>query len=427
MPDRRRRPPIHPIQGIKLPPIEVIHLDNGIPVYVINQGTQPVLKLELVFDAGRPFEHKNLAGKVTAALLREGSQNYNAFQIADRMDFYGSSLKVPFDMDTSSVILYTLNKHFSQVFPILMDLLLRPDFSTESLNQYVQRAIRKLEVEAAKPEVRSYRIITEKIFGEDHPYGYNSTPERYLALRREDLVDHFTHFFQARTCKVFISGKVEPNILAQLRAGLEQLPDRGPVSPQLGPALPAHPQKLRFLQEGSVQTAIRIGLPLFRRSHPDYADLYFLNTLLGGYFGSRLMSNIREDKGYTYHINSSLDCMRYDGCWLISTETSPAYEAATRDEILREVDRLHRDLVKSQEIEMVGNYIHGVLLSMLDGPFQIAEAVKNLVSEEADLNFFEHMAGLCRQITPEQLRQLSRKYLDPGQFVEVCVGPKLPE
>jgi predicted Zn-dependent peptidase len=189
----------------------------------------------------------------------------------------------------------------------------------------------------------------------------------------------------------------------------------------------AKPQKHRYLQEGAVQTAIRMGVPLFKRSHPDYPGLYFLNTLLGGYFGSRLMSNIREDKGYTYNINSSLDCMRYDGCWLISTETSPLYEEATRDEIRREIDDLHRSYVKPEEIKMVGNYILGVLMSMLDGPFHAAEAVKGLVSEEADLNFFSSMAELCHRITPEQLQQLSQKYLDPDQFVEVRVGPKIPE
>jgi predicted Zn-dependent peptidase len=284
-----------------------------------------------------------------------------------------------------------------------------------------------LEVEAAKPEVQSYRIITEQIFGSEHPYGYNSTPERYYALNRQDILDHYEHFYQAGACKVFISGKVDDQILTQLREGLERLPNKGKVTPRPGIARLSGTKNLQLEQEGAVQTAIRLGLPLFQRSHPDYPALFFLNTLLGGYFGSRLMSNIREEKGYTYNISSSLDCMRYDGCWLISTEVSPEFAEPTKAEIHREMERLRSESVDPDEIEMVGNYVLGLLLSMLDGPFNVADAVKTLISEEAPLDFFEEMARLCQEFTADQLKELSRQYLDPDQLLEVSVGPPPPK
>jgi len=423
MPNRTQRPNIHPIRDIRLPEIEVITLDNQIPIYLINQGTQPVIKLEIVFDAGRPFEHQAQVGAVTAAMLREGSARFNSFQIAEKMDYYGSSLKIPFDMDTSSVVLYTLNKHFSEIFPVLEDLLLNPIFSPTAMEKYIARSIQKMEVEIAKTDVLAYRSITEQIFGTQHPYGYNSSPENYHALTRNDIIRHFEQFYHAGACKVFISGKIDASIIDIIQKGLGQIPNKGLIKARPLPTLPESPQSLHLQQDNALQTAIRLGTPLFKRAHPDYPALYFINTLFGGYFGSRLMSNIREDKGYTYNISSTLDCMRYDGCWLISSEVSNEFATATKEEIQRELNILQNEYVEAEEIEMVRSYLMGVLLSMLDGPFNVSEVVKSLVIDEADLDFFEVLTKVCHEITPDQIQALSKRYFQPEMMWEVSVGP----
>ena len=191
MPNRKERPPIQPLQRLQLPVIPTFTLSNGMEVLVINEGTQEVIKLEVLFTAGRPYEHKPRVRRVTGALWREGSRQYNAEQLAEQLDYYGSSVKAPVDMDCPSLVLYTLNKHLDQVLPLFSSLIQEPAFQEQELQQFIERQCQRMEVELSKPEVLAYRSITELLFGESHPYGYNSTSELFRNLNRQDVIRHY--------------------------------------------------------------------------------------------------------------------------------------------------------------------------------------------------------------------------------------------
>jgi predicted Zn-dependent peptidase len=422
MPNRTQPPLIRQIENLRLPPIEKIELDNGIPVHVVNMGTQEVLKLEVVFYAGRPFERKQLAARATAAMLKEGSKSYDSEAIAEQFDYFGSSFRTPFNIDTCDVVLYTLNKYFDNVLPIVAEVLAAPSFPQNELDNFIQINRRNLQLDLTKNDNIAYRTVTEMIFGTEHPYGYNSFPETYLALQRDDLLEHYHRCFNSQNCDIIISGKVTDQVLESLNRHLGQAVHQGKVQqPRLALA-PAPERSEHINNPKTVQTAIRLGRRLFNRQHEDYPGVYLLNTVLGGYFGSRLMANIREDKGYTYNVYSVLDSMSYDGSFFISTEVGNEFAGQTLREIYREMEALRREPVSAEEFEMVQNYVMGTFLTMLDGPFNVAEVVKTMVLEHLPVEHFEEFVRRVQAITPRELMRLAQHYLDPNDWYEVVVG-----
>ena len=421
-PDRKKMPAIREVTNLVVPAPEVYHLSNGVPVYDTNMGTQEVVKLELVFYAGRPFEKKKIVSRAAPALLREGAGGYSTANIAEIFDTYGGTLSIPVGMDTAGIQVYSLTRHFEKLLPVVAAMLSAPTFPHRELDAFIDRNRKRLQEELAKNDVLAYRHFTELLFGPEHPYGYNSFPETYSALKREDLQVHFEENFTAGNCLIFVSGKTGAPVrkLLERYLGTAMLPGkrRHAVLPPPGSA----PVQVRIPHPDAVQTAVRVGLPLFNRSHEDYNGMYVLNTILGGYFGSRLMENIREDKGYTYNIYSSHDTMLYNGYFYVGTEVGNEFAAPTLREIYSEMEKLQMELVGAEEMEMVRNYLLGSLLTNLDGAFNVSEVVKTFTVEGLPLHAFEELVETIKGISPESLRQLAQKYFNKEKMWEVVVG-----
>jgi predicted Zn-dependent peptidase len=384
-------------------------------------GTQEIIKLELVFFAGRPFERKKLAARCTPSLLKDGTKNYSSADIAETMDFYGATLSTPFHMDTSNVLLYSLSKHFDKVLPLLAEVISTPTFPQKELDAFVQRNQRRLQVELTKNDVLAYRKFTELIYGAEHPYGYNSFPETYAAIKRDDVVAHFEENFTAGNCTIFLSGKITPSIREQIDEYLGKAILPGEKRTATVPTPDSKPEKIKLDNGDKLQKAVRIGCRSFTRHHPDYNGMYVLNTILGGYFGSRLMTNIREEKGYTYSIYSSNESMLFDGYFNISSEVGNDFAEATVKEIYAEMEKLRNEPAGDDELAMVKNYLLGSFLTNLDGPFNIIEVIKTFVLEDMPVSAFEDMAQEIRAITPEAILNLANKYLQKENMWEVIV------
>lgn len=420
--DRKSGPAILPVKNLTLPPPSIYRLSNGIQVYETNMGTQQVVKIELVFDAGRPFEHKQLAARATASMMREGTRRYSAAEIAEQFDFYGSSLGTPFNLDTANIVIHSLNRHLDKIMPLVLEMLEGPVYPQEELQAFVQRNQQLLLEDLSKPDVVAYRQFTELIFGDKHPYGYNSYPDTYALLRREDLLEHYQRLYTCDNCTIFISGRIDEDVRRIIDQTLGQWSKFGAVAPPAWPVEVHAPEKVFIRHPHAVQTAIRIGRRLFNRHHPDYCGMFVLNNVLGGYFGSRLMNNIREEKGYTYNIYSSLDTMHLDGCLYVGTETGNAFTTPAIKEIYREIELLRRAPIGKDEMEMVRSYQLGTLLTGLDGPFNVSEMIRTLISEDLPLAFFDQLVETIETITPAALQQLAEQYLDPADLWEVVVG-----
>ena len=419
---KSKQPKIFEVREIPLPSADVSYLDNGIPVYMINTGKIDAVKLEVIFTVGRPHEHKPTVAGATAALMKEGSLHKTSAEIAEYFDFYGGSLSTPFSLDYSSLIMYSLTKHIDKLLPVFAELIHYPAFSEKELATYVENNINDLKVELSKNDVLAYRKLTESIFGMKHPYGYNSSPRALKALVRADLQQHFETYFHAGNAVIIVSGSIPAELFQEINkylgnirkgdraAGFQSLVTRKKVNNFFLPNKESH------------QTAIAIGRRLFSRTHPDYPGMFVLNTILGGYFGSRLMDNIREEKGYTYNIYSSVEHLMYDGFFYIATEVGNDFAEKVVYEIQKEMEKLQHEQVGRAEMKMVRNYILGNLLSLVDGPFAIADLYKTYIVENIDIGEFNRFVQAIVYIQPAQIQLLAQKYLKKEDMWQVIAG-----
>lgn len=420
--NRKESPAIFEIRELPLPQPQLRLLDNGMPVYVLPYPGRQVLKVEVSYQAGRPEERKPMSSRATARLVSEGSLRRSSAEIAEWFDFYGSSFSNPTNLDTANFILFTMEKYAEAVLPVFAETLLEPVFPQFELQNFQETNIRELMVELDKVEVLAYRQITEAMFGPEHPYGYNSTPDAYRALTQADLQDFYQRWFTPANGMIFVSGEVTDRVLQLLNQTLGQTPARGqkPIF-SWNNALP-NPARQHIAHPGALQTAIKIGRRMFNKKHPDYNGMYVLNTILGGYFGSRLMLNIREKRGYTYNIYSSLDAMMHDGYFYVATEVNSDKTQTTLKQIFREMRRLQEKAVPAEELGMVRNYLMGMLLNGLDGPLNSSDVVKSLIVEGLQAEHFNALANTILTITPEEIMQLAQRYFNPDDFWVVTVG-----
>lgn len=423
--NRKIKPSIKEISKITLATPQIITLDNGIRIYLINTGQQDACKIEFFFATGRPDEHKQLVAKSTLRLIKDGTPQFNSAELAEKIDFYGAALNLNAQLDASSIVLTALNKHLPNLIPVVYDIIWNPTFPEYELEVYKKNNQERLKLELLKNDVLAYRKFTELIFGINHPYGYNSYPETYNDIQRSDLQKHHSERFGSNNCTIFISGKVgneEINLINHYFGKINKIVNPQPLN--LNKIQLFEPQKIKIDNEDSIQTSIKIGMKCFNRKHPDYNGMFVLNTIIGGYFGSRLMLNLREDKGYTYNIYSSLDTMKYDGYFYISTDTSHSLVEKAKTEIFREIKILQDQLIDPIEHKMVKNYLLGNLLSMMDGPFNTMDVVKTYISEDIDLNHFDQLVEYIQNFNAEDIRTLANKYLNEDQLWEITVGGK---
>lgn len=420
--NRKITPPLQEIQHYELPSPVVHTLDNGIKVYEINAGTQEIIKLDIVFFAGRFHEDKKLVARLTSSMLREGSAKMTGAALAEHVDFYGGSLNFPSNLDTMQIQLLCMTKHLKNILPVLTDMLESPSFPAKELEQHIKRNIQSLKVDLEKNDTVAYREMTEMLYGKNHPYGYNSSPAYYAKVTREDLVQHYQKNFVSENCFIVVSGKMDEETILLLNKYLGTIIPAGKADAKHFEIESATEQKRTIAKKESLQSAIRLGKRLFNRHHPDYFPFYVLNTVLGGYFGSRLMQNLREDKGYTYNIYSATDPMLHDGYFMVGAEVRSEMKEAALKEIYLEFGRLRNEPIEAEELDMVKNYLLGTLLTSVDGPFNIAGVNKMILLHGLSQTYYQEFLTAIKNITAAEIQALANKYLQDDSFYEVIVG-----
>lgn len=423
MPNRTIAPPIVDAVNfnLKLTPYDKYVLNNGVEVYVIDGGTEDVLQIEWVFDAGNWYETKNLEAAVTNFLLKNGTASKTAFEINEHFEYYGAHLNRNCGAEFANVTLHTLTKHIDKLLPVVRELLSEASLLQSEMDIAIQNMKQKLEVNLKKSSFVAGRLIDTYLFGEHHPYGQYSRYEDFDALTRDDLVQFYKKYYQQGPFKIFVAGKIPTNLKTLLETNFG---DFGNIknTQQKCIITPAKEHKYRIVnEENGVQGSIRMARPFGNRHHPDFLKAQVLNVVFGGYFGSRLMANIREDKGYTYGIHSYLLGNKHENGWMISTEAGRDVSDAAINEVYQEMALLRNEPVDAEELMLVKNYMMGSILGDLDGPFQIIARWKNIVINDLDANFFNQYISNIKSITPQELQETANKYLIPEDFYELVV------
>ncbi|HEX8277989.1 MAG TPA: pitrilysin family protein [Segetibacter sp.] len=409
--------------NVQLKQSENYILDNGVPVYSINAGAQELTMIELIFYAGNWYEEQNIVAATTNYLLKNGTSKKSAFEINEHFEYYGAYLNRNCYNEVANLTLHCLNKHLKDVLPVVSELITDSVFTEEEISIYKQNQIQRLKVSLQKCEFVANRFIDEYLYGYDHPYGrYTSIPD-FQALHREQIVKFFNDYYVNGKCIILAAGKLPGDIFSQLNAVFGHLPiNKNSIGEKNFSVAPSAKKKQRIINDpNGVQGAIRMARPFPNRHHPDFMKVQVLNNLFGGFFGSRLMSNIREDKGYTYGIHSYFENHIHDSAWMVSTEAGRDVCEATIGEVYKEMELLKSERADEEELLLVRNYMIGSILGDLDGPFQIINRWKNYILNGLDESYFYNSINTIKTITAEEIQQLAQKYLKPEEFYELVV------
>jgi zinc protease len=423
--NRTEAPPIKDAVefDLRLKPYQRFVLDNGVEVYSIDAGTEEVLQLDWVFYAGNWHEEKNLVAATTNNLLKNGTFKRTAFNINEHFEYYGSYLNRHCYNETASMTLHCLTRHLPELLPVVQEVLTESVFLEDELQIFRQTSKQRLEVSLKKCEFVANRSIDQYLFGPDHPYGRVGSAAAYDAVNREDLQEFFRQYYLHGRCIIFVAGKLPSDLAGLLNKHFGSLSWNESALPEKQHNIhPALEKKYRISNEpDGVQGAVRIATHFPNRKHPDFLKVQVLNNLFGGFFGSRLMSNIREEKGYTYGIHSYLQNHIQQSAWMVSTEAGRDVCEATVEEVYNEMEDLREEPVDDEELMLVRNHMMGTILGELDGPFHIMSKWKNIILNDLGDDHFYSSIQTIKNVSAEELQEMANKYLVPENFYELVV------
>lgn len=413
------------MQAPPVPPFRQLVLANGIPVYLVRFGPQPVIGLQLVFRAGHSYEPLPGVDGLMCRMLNEGTANYSGLQIAQQLDACGAFFSTNPGFEVTSLSLSGLAHRIGEVLPLLQDIVLNATFPEPEWNLMRQRTLQQMDVEEQKTGYHARRAFLHGMYGSSHPYGSHTGRQEFLAVERQHVQDYYRNVIRPGNCSIIVAGLYdEDSVIAQLEQYFGRLQPNTPELISRAGHIPAQPEVgTRYIPlPGNLQSAVRVGHGGMPRNHPDYHGMRMVTTILGGYFGSRLMQNIREEKGYTYGIGAHWVSMKHGGYFGVSTDVGNAYVPDTLAQIRLEIERLRQDLVPEAELELARNYLLGRILSEQETCFQIADLLRSHLANELPLTTLNESFQQLQALTPTRIRELAQQYLHPDQLLEVVCG-----
>jgi zinc protease len=421
--NRKIQPQTQFIESFTFPQPEMIRLDNGIPVYLLESGTQDITKIEFLFGAGSWYEEKALVSKFTNKMLKEGTKSFSAVQIHETTDYYGAHLEASSDKDMGYVALYSLNKHLDKLLPVFKEVILEPVFPERELLTRVQNKKQEFLVNCEKVKYIARWKFNELIFGNNHPYGKFHDTNDFDQLTSQNLAEFHKKHYEIQNCKIIIAGKIPANLPKIINKYFGFLTGKNKaINNKVFTAENGLNKLVHIKKDNAVQSAIRIGKLMINKTHPDYLKLKVVNTILGGYFGSRLMTTIREEKGYTYGIGSGISSFHHAGQFFISSEVGSDVTTDAIADIYNEIDILQQNKVPTKELDLVRNYMLGSLLRSQDGPFALSESLKNLIEYEMDISYFKNFIEVIMNISADEIMTLAQQYFQRETLFELKVG-----
>lgn len=428
MMNRKKQPKIFdiaPDRGVvELITPQTYQLDNGIKVFAINAGTQDLCRLEFIFDAGTWYQEGAFVAMSANDLMKEGSTGMTARQIADELDYYGAFHEASTEKDSAYQALYSLNKHLPATLKVMEEIIKYPTYNQNEVDIYLRKKYQGLLVNMEKVNYLARIHFGELLYGQSHPYGRWASPEDVKEVSRQDIVAFHKTYYRSSNCYIIASGMIGDDVIALLNQYFGGNDWNGPdvVNHTSYEDKPVTNLIRNIEKPDALQTALRVGKVLFNRTHSDFAGMHVLNTILGGYFGSRLMTNIREDKGYTYGIGSGLISLKHSGFFYISSEVGNEFADRAMAEIFNEINLLRNEPVSIEELSLVRNYLGGTFLRSVDGAFSLAERFKEMHEHNLTIDYYFNLLNKIQTITPDEIMELANRYLSVDSLYQLKVG-----
>ena len=423
--DRTIPPAVSLLDDFHIEKPELRVMKNGMPLNVIQAGDEDVVRFDIIIRGGQLSQTQPLQASLTNRLLREGSRRYTSSEIAERLDYYGAWLDLASSVNYGYVTLYSLNKYFDQTMDVLASIIKEPTFEEDKLEIAVDVSRQNFLVNEERVDILAHKRMIQSLFGAEHSLGRFAVKSDFDRINRDVIQQLYDRTYNSSNATTYVSGKVTPEIVRCIerhfgdeRWGKTSQPIRLDISK------PMVEEGKRFVveKENVMQSAIKMGCFTLPNRHEDYLKLKVLVTLFGGYFGSRLMSNIREEKGYTYGISSGVISYPEFSVLAIGTEADNSYIAPIIKEVYNEIDRLQNENVTMQELEMVRNYMLGDICRSYEGAFSLSDAWIFIKSTGHSDDYFEQTIQTVRNITVEDMRSMAQKHLSKEALKEVIAG-----
>lgn len=424
--DRSTAPKLSVAKEFKAPEAERLTLSNGIPVYAIRGGMQDVVKIDFIFDAGKVRQNHATVAFATNEMLVEGTIKKTSKQIADIFDFYGGFTELGCYNDYAGFSTYSLTRNLVNILPLVKEVLTEPSFDESELNTFIINRKQRMAVSMQKTDWIAKRTIKNTLFGDNHPYGTLSQLEDYDSLSQDLLQKFHVKNYNFAGCNIIISGKITDKEIKLIDTtfGQDKLSDdRGAVT---NLSINSGAEKKVWVERGdSMQSSIAIGKVFITRTDEDFAAFQLLNLIYGGYFGSRLMKNIREDKGYTYGIYSHVDTYRQHGMFSINADVKGEVAEQAVEEIFKEIKRIQTEPIGEEELFKAKSYLSGSFLRNFDGPLNQADRLKILLNFDLWFDHYDNFIRTIGKTSTEELMNLANKYLTEDSLYTVIVGKKI--
>ncbi|NOQ27745.1 MAG: insulinase family protein [Bacteroidales bacterium] len=422
--NRQQQPDFKDVENINIPIPKKLNLDNGIETYYINAGTQDIIKIDITFNAGNWCQEKPLIAMVVNKMLIEGTHKLNSQQIAEKLDFYGAFIHTDPTKDFGNITLYTLKKYLPETILILEDVIKNPIFPENELQIFLNKKKQQFQIELEKVTIIARREFIEQLFGENHPYGKNTMLEDYDHINRDDIIEFHKKFYHPENCNIMLSGKINDSDISLVNQyfGNKDWKAKTNVIAKNHKIVEVPKPETFVEKENATQSAIRLGKLMINQNHPDFHKLNIVNTILGGYFGSRLMKSIREEKGYTYGISSVLIPFKNATYLVILSEVGANVAKDAITDILAEIKKLREEKVSQEELSLVQNYMAGSLLRSFDGPFEISAAFRNIIDLDLDTDFYNKAVETLKTISPDEIQDIANKYFHEDTLIRTIAG-----
>lgn len=424
--DRKVKPSISSIDNFDIQqPIRRV-LTNGIPLTVLRSNQAEVVRVDVVFKAGRWLSDLKLQALFTNRLLREGSDEFTSKEIAEKLDYYGAWIELSCGVTTATVSLYSLNKYLYETIEILASIIKHPLFPEDRFKTIVENNLQNFLINCTKTNFVASRMLLNGLYGHEHPNGRYAVYNDYKRLSVVDLKDFFVKYYCSNNCYIYLSGNVTEEVIRVVDRflGIEPFGLNSQMTFDKEFSLPATCPEKRMVFEvpQSEQDSVYLGMLTIDSKHPDFFPLKVLLTLFGGYFGSRLMTNIREMKGYTYGIYSSLTSYPSSSMIVINADCAEKYVEPLIEEVYHEIEMLRRSVVPMEELNIVKNYMIGDLSRSFDSVFTAIESFVYLDSLNLERNYFSKMYQAIVHVSPEDILRVSNLYLCKENLKEVISG-----
>lgn len=417
-------PVIKPLSLEYLTLPRLVTMPNGVPLYILDGADKGVVRFDLLFKGGYVVQSKPLLAMFTNRMLREGTAQLSAAEISQKLDYYGAWIDMYSSQNCNHITLYTMSKHFVSLLKVLEDMVKHPIFPQDNLDTVRNTNKAHFAVNSQKVDVVSQRFFENSLWGSEHPLGHVVEVADYDAITRADVMDYYANYYGSCNCTMFISGSANDAILEALASGLGHGKwgcERQCSAAEITSPLPL-PGRRNVPVPGTMQSAVKMGFMAMDAAHPDFFKFRFLCVLLGGFFSSRLMSNVREENGYTYHIAAELDAYGHRNAFMVSSETATEYVEPLIKEVYNELERLINEPVGEEEIELVRNYIMGELCREYEGQSAKSEVFINTWLSGSDFASVNRYLDEIKSVTPADLQRLAREYFKRENMIVIVAG-----